>query len=174
MHPLAACRYGFSLISFYSCSPFHLLGWLFSGLSVSALQRMNAGHHHGLLDCVLTPRSVPQFSYIPRLSSRSKTCISDGLGVHEFCSEGPESLGRFGLEPDHIHVDFCPASYICAFYVLVGIGLHPGYMSAFSGRIYLFQVKLGSSTSIRLRHNCVTSFSSVSFPSSLDPPWEAS
>jgi len=40
----------------------YLPGLFLFVLSVPTLQRMNAGHHHSLLDSVPTLRSVPQFS----------------------------------------------------------------------------------------------------------------
>jgi hypothetical protein len=147
-----------------------LPGWSLFVLSVSALQGMNAGHHHGLYDCVSTPRSILQFSYIPRLSSYWKTCISDGLGVHEFCSEGPQSLGRFGLEPDHTHTLFFVQRVILMSFVLVRIriGLHPGsHVSVFWSYLSLSSQLLFShipKSPMQLRRF----FASVSFLNSVD------
>lgn len=116
---------GFHFYLFFPTHPF--TAWVVAFCFVCfCLQGMNAGHYHGLYDCVSTPRSVLQFSYIPRLSSCWKTCISDGLGVHEFCSEGPQSLGRFGLEPDHTHTLFFVQRVILMSFVLVRIGIGLG------------------------------------------------
>lgn len=121
MHPLAARRYGLSFSSFSSRSPFHLPGWLFSGLSVSALQRMTPAITT-VLSIVFPPHVLFHSSatYPVFLHVRRPAFLVDSACT-SFVPERPGSLGRFGLEPDHTHVDFCPASYICAFLFWLGL-----------------------------------------------------